>query len=692
MSKLSQLQEFRRWRLPTPAFRAIDYSAYHRGDWSSGSLRFPLAVRSTFQAEDGAEQSMAGHFSSFLNVGRDQLPEAIGKVFSSYPYPEGQQVILQEMAPVELSGVLFAFREGVWKAELVAGAAGLAVAGQGKPESLLLPRFGRFDDWLSRWWPVWDGYPGPVQRRALIRLSRYAGFLLKRMDAPHGLDIEFAISGSRLYLLQARPITTPEEAEVLLTTANHREILPSRPSRLMAAVITRSGEALFDYYRRLDPSLPAVSFIVGAAGMPWINLSALLDMMVHWGLPSRLVAQSVGADDPYRSGLRPWRLLRRLPVFVRALAQQWRCRHRVESWLSTLPSVLAQQAQQRDAMWRQDPAAAGQRWVDDFSRLYVQLVTHMQALTGAMAGPVSMLDRLGWLPRMADLLEAQSKSTDYLEAFREMQAGLRSRADFLRQFGNRGFYESDIGQARFREFSEQQWEKLLAGGGTVPVSPSRRQPGNNGLRRLILQRVALLIHTRERLRHEVMEAFWLFREELQRQCRPFFPDINTIWAFEPAELLAVLGGERSPVPPPDYPARSGWDMDTFLCNRLGRRLSLDRLSNPAEAPDTGQTGIGIFPGKLRGQIWRVETAGIDQLQPPPFRPVILLADALDPGWIPFFSKVDGVISFTGGLLSHASIILRESRIPAITQLPRQKDLQTGDWIEMDGSTGEVRKL
>lgn len=74
------------------------------------------------------------------------------------------------------------------------------------------------------------------------------------------------------------------------------------------------------------------------------------------------------------------------------------------------------------------------------------------------------------------------------------------------------------------------------------------------------------------------------------------------------------------------------------------------------------------------------------------RPCILVADALDPGWVPFFSQVDGVVAYVGGVLSHASIILRESKIPAVTQLPAQVALKTGDWVEMDGQTGRVDKV
>ena len=196
----------------------------------------------------------------------------------------------------------------------------------------------RADAWASAFYSFWEGFPvkGKNLHRALIWLSYYTQVLLRRMEAQHGLDIEFCISGGRLYLLQARPITTPEESEEVLTSANHKEILPPQPSPLMTAIISKAGYRLFDYYRELDPTLPRRAFIREAAGMPWINLSALLDVMVHWGLPTQLACRSVGAEDFYQVGLRPYRIIVKIPVFFKVFQQQMNASRRVEKWLENI--------------------------------------------------------------------------------------------------------------------------------------------------------------------------------------------------------------------------------------------------------------------------------------------------------------------------------------------------------------------
>nr|HQU60320.1 PEP-utilizing enzyme [Saprospiraceae bacterium] len=421
-------------------------------------------------------------------------------------------------------------------------------------------------------------------------------------------------------------------------------------------------------------------FVRESAGMPWINLSALLDVMVHWGLPSRLVCRSVGAEDFYRVGFRPFRAIRKLPVFLQLLRQQSGVARRIETWIHRLTGRFDWRRRHRELLWESDPAAAFREWETDFRQLYVELVANMQALTGAMSGPIGLFDRLGLLAKLSATLKQKSASADYLLAFQELQYGMISRQEFLSRFGHRGFYESDIGQKRFFEYSEAEWQQLIGDYSFPGPAESRRQPGANALWMALFRPVARLIHTREWLRNETMKLFWDFRRELLGQTDFPFQE------HSPGELLAYFnGGIREKT----APKPSGWDMDTFLCNRNGRRLPLSVLSN-VEEQDGSQQGIGIYPGLVEGQVWRVSSARFETLEMPEFEKIILVADALDPGWAPFFSQVDGVISYVGGLLSHASILLRESHIPAITQLPPHIELKTGDWVEMDGQTGEVR--
>ncbi|HEX9093659.1 MAG TPA: PEP-utilizing enzyme, partial [Coriobacteriia bacterium] len=72
---------------------------------------------------------------------------------------------------------------------------------------------------------------------------------------------------------------------------------------------------------------------------------------------------------------------------------------------------------------------------------------------------------------------------------------------------------------------------------------------------------------------------------------------------------------------------------------------------------------------------------------------ILVAPFTDPGWTPYFVPAAGIVMDLGGLLSHGSIIAREYGIPAVVNVgPATRIVSTGDLIEVDGNTGEVRIL
>jgi len=61
----------------------------------------------------------------------------------------------------------------------------------------------------------------------------------------------------------------------------------------------------------------------------------------------------------------------------------------------------------------------------------------------------------------------------------------------------------------------------------------------------------------------------------------------------------------------------------------------------------------------------------------------------DVGWTPLFSLAGAVITESGGLLSHSSIIAREYQIPAVVSVPncmRLRDLQR---VSVNGFTGEI---
>jgi len=97
-------------------------------------------------------------------------------------------------------------------------------------------------------------------------------------------------------------------------------------------------------------------------------------------------------------------------------------------------------------------------------------------------------------------------------------------------------------------------------------------------------------------------------------------------------------------------------------------------------------GTGACPGVVRGKV-RVVTdprnATLEEGE-------ILVAQQTDPGWVVLFPAASGLLVERGSLLSHSAIVARELQLPCIVSISNVTTLlNTGDLVEMNGSTGEI---
>ncbi|HLO29450.1 MAG TPA: PEP/pyruvate-binding domain-containing protein [Anaerolineales bacterium] len=71
---------------------------------------------------------------------------------------------------------------------------------------------------------------------------------------------------------------------------------------------------------------------------------------------------------------------------------------------------------------------------------------------------------------------------------------------------------------------------------------------------------------------------------------------------------------------------------------------------------------------------------------------VLVAPATNPAWTPLFQRAVAVVVDTGGSASHAAIVAREYGVPAVMGTrDGTKQLEDGQWIQVDGSRGLVLK-
>ena len=70
---------------------------------------------------------------------------------------------------------------------------------------------------------------------------------------------------------------------------------------------------------------------------------------------------------------------------------------------------------------------------------------------------------------------------------------------------------------------------------------------------------------------------------------------------------------------------------------------------------------------------------------------VLVATTTTPAWTPLFSSLAGLITETGGVLSHAAIVAREYGLPTVVGVPEAtRRIPDGARVRVDGAAGEVR--
>ena len=97
-------------------------------------------------------------------------------------------------------------------------------------------------------------------------------------------------------------------------------------------------------------------------------------------------------------------------------------------------------------------------------------------------------------------------------------------------------------------------------------------------------------------------------------------------------------------------------------------------------------GRGVSKGIFRGEVFKIKS--LQEVRAMEAKGKILLSYSTDPGWFPYLNMAGGLITERGSLLSHSAILARELEKPAVVNIPNiMEELQSGDIVEIDGDLG-----
>ncbi|WP_405062361.1 PEP-utilizing enzyme [Kribbella sp. NBC_01505] len=291
-----------------------------------------------------------------------------------------------------------------------------------------------------------------------------------------------------------------------------------------------------------------------------------------------------------------------------------------------------------------------------------------------------------------------------------------SVADFLAEYGFRVTGEIDFGVPRWVDdpapvfASLQAYRKAMDAGHDAAehFEGSARQadatigdlvgrlPARAVLRRAaarrLLRRSRRLRGLREVPKFTLMRGYQQLRDQLLEVGRSIvdlgiLDRADDVMYLDLEEIRAALGGGESRGL---VTARR----ETYRRECLRRRVPSVVLSDgttvelPAAEPSSGLrlAGIGGSPGVAVGPARVVLDPEDAHLEPGE----ILVCPSTDPGWTPLFLTAGGLVTETGGMVSHGTTVAREYGIPAVVGVHQATVLiRTGQLIAVDGSHGLV---
>lgn len=254
-----------------------------------------LAVRSSAAEEDALGHSFAGQFASYLNVAPRDVAVRIADVWHSAFTPELEAyrkhhglshanvpaVIVQRMVDASAAGVAFTADPvtGATDRIVVNAVAGLAdrlVAGETTGDTYVLDRAGEaIESTLTGEKPILSPHLSKQLAAAAVRVAE-----IERCPQ----DIEWAIEGGQLHLLQARPITTLAiggTERVLWDNSNIVESYSGITTPLTFSFAARAYEAV---YRELAMVLGVSRKRVDENAATFRNMIGLIRGRIYYNL------------------------------------------------------------------------------------------------------------------------------------------------------------------------------------------------------------------------------------------------------------------------------------------------------------------------------------------------------------------------------------------------------------------------
>ncbi len=732
--KAEYLKILRDNNINVPPFIVADTEEKVCPDFSDSAF---FAVRSSFETEDSEQASFAGQFDTFLNVPRAQVDEYVRRVRASAgninvkEYVGAKEnvsiadvgtcgkrkcapVIVQEMIDADYAGVLFTANPlGILNEMVIVAGFGLG-SGVVEDKTETSAYYYNCDDeiYCSS---VSENTPklSDAMIGELVAVGRRVRDIFRKE-----MDIEYAVKGEKLYILQARPITTlVEGTPIILDNSNIVESYPYVTLPLTQSCVKRVYYRVFrscvwrvsrnaKLVERLEGNLQHMTDV--ADGRIYYRISnwyAVLKMLPFSKKIIRIWQSMLGVSNQYvpdvdikvGAGAKLWIALSfgvqlvRTPANMRALNAFF-----AEKYPDYCKKLLdTHEKEKLLALYEELLEALSSRWdITLMNDMYAFLFTALAGKNNKETiANIKNLESMKPVKKMEELIAIARKKGMSDEAY------LAAAAEYVEVYGDRALGELKLETRTYRTDEELLHryveQNLSEEGGDAPSHPAEPIP-DKARRNVFVKRAKRGIYHREISRMNRTRIFGLARSILLEvgeimAAGGMLAEARDVFYLYYEELKEDV--DRKAL----VEIRKAEYARYRLLPTFSRLVYADKVRNHdifcvgygALRDNDGLRGIPSSPGGAEGEILVIENPSLDI----DTSGKIIVTKMTDPGWVFLLKNAKGIIAEKGSLLSHTAIIARELHKPAVVNVKdATRLLKTGDKVKLDANEGVIYKV
>jgi len=282
------------------------------------------------------------------------------------------------------------------------------------------------------------------------------------------------------------------------------------------------------------------------------------------------------------------------------------------------------------------------------------------------------------------------------------ELSLRDRPAFLYQI-LRNYLAAEDSSALDTTFQEER-EGRVRREAEARAFQAIRGPVRRAVFRRILGNARLGVKNRENLRFARTRIYGLLRELLRavgedfvgkglldRSDDIFYLTLDEVWDFTKGRAVTMNLKGLAALRRAEFDAWRQQDPPADRFESFGLPYFRNRFQGRPHAAVASEDGLlrgtGCCPGIVTGPVKVLRTPSEDAR----LDGEILVAERTDPGWVPLYPSVSGLLIERGSILSHSAIVAREMGIPTIVGIAGLvSTLKTGQVVTMDGGVGTVK--